>query len=346
MKQIKNNKQFYIILIITLILLVLLLMVSIGIGSVKIGFIDTFKILLHNIPFISNYIDISNIPNSSILIINNIRLPRILLTCIVGFALAASGSIYQGTLKNSMADPYTLGISSGAALGATVAIIFLNGNYINIFALVTSLLITLIIYILSSKSFKFSNTSLILLGININYFLTALISLLMILHQDKTEQVLFWTMGSFSSSSWDKVIICSIIVLPCIFILSKCGKQLNALSCGDDFAKTVGINTSAVKKFLIIIVSLITSISVSYTGIIGFVGLMIPHLCKLLFGSNYKYIISISSVFGAIFLILCDTVARRIIAPTEIPIGIITSIIGSPYLIYLIITRKKKGELI
>ena len=243
-----------------------------------------------------------------------------------------------------MADPYTLGISSSAALGATISIIFFNGNNISILSFFISLLITFFIYILSSKTFKFSNTSLILLGININYFLTAIISLLMILNKDKTDQILFWTMGSFVSSSWHKIIISFLIVLPCIYILSKCGKQLNAMACGEDFAKTVGVNTSLVRKFLIFIVSLITSISVSFSGIIGFVGLMIPHICKLLFGSNYQYIISISSILGAIFLVLCDTVSRVIIAPAEIPIGIITSLIGAPYLIYLIINRKK-GEL-
>lgn len=345
MKTIKTKKEFYKIFFILLLILLIILILSIGIGSIKINFIDTTKILLHNVPIISDYIDISEIPSSTITIINNIRLPRILLACIVGIALATSGSIYQGTLKNSMADPYTLGISSGAALGATISIIFFNGNNISIHSFIISLLVTFLIYILSSRSFKFSNTSLILLGININYFLTAIISLLMILNKDKTEQILFWTMGSFASSSWNKVIISFVIILPCIYILSKCGKQLNAMACGEDFAKTVGINTSFMRKVLIFIVSLITSISVSFSGIIGFVGLMIPHLCKLLFGSNYQYIISISSILGAIFLVLCDTASRTIIAPTEIPIGIITSLIGAPYLIYLIINRKRKGEL-
>ena len=345
MKQIKNKKEYNKIFFILILILLIILILSIGIGSVKINFIDTFKVLLHNIPFISEYIDISEISNSTITIINNLRLPRILLACIVGIALATSGSIYQGTLKNSMADSYTLGISSGAALGATISIIFFNGNNVSIFALIISLLVTFLIYVLSSKAFKFSNTSLILLGMNINYFLTAIISLLMILNKDKTDQILFWTIGSFVSSSWNKVIISFLIILPCIFVLSKCGKQLNAISCGEDFAKTVGINTSFVRKFLIIIVSLITSVAVSFSGIIGFVGLMIPHLCKLLFGGNYKYIISISSILGAIFLVLCDTASRTLISPTEIPIGIITSIIGAPYLIYLIINKKKKGEL-
>lgn len=346
MKQIKNKKDFNKILIILFSILLVILIISIGIGSIRINFIDTSKILLHNIPILSKYIDISDISNSTITIINNIRLPRILLACIVGIALASSGSVYQGTLKNSMADPYTLGISSGAALGATISIIFFNGNNISIFALITSLLTTFLIYVLSNKSFRFSNTSLILLGININYFLTAIISLLMILNKDKTEQIMFWTMGSFVSSSWNKVIISCLIILPCVYILSKCGKQLNAIACGEDFAKTVGINTSLIRKILLIIVSLITSIAVSFSGIIGFVGLMIPHLCKLIFGGNYKYIISISSILGAIFLVLCDTASRTLIAPTEIPIGIITSIIGAPYLIYLIINRKKKGEVI
>jgi len=345
MEKIKSKKDFNKIFFILVLMLFFILIISIGIGSVKINFVDTSKILLHNIPIISEYIDISNIPNSTITIINNIRLPRILLACIVGVALSTSGSIYQGTLKNSMADPYTLGISSGAALGATISIIFFNGSNVSIFSLIISLFVTFIIYALSSRTFKFSNTSLILLGININYFLTAIISLLMILNKDKTDQILYWTMGSFIASSWSKVMISFLIILPSIFILSRCGKHLNAIACGEDFAKTVGINTSFMRKFLIILVSVITSIAVSFSGIIGFVGLMIPHFCKLLLGGNYKIIVPISSIMGAIFLVLCDTVSRTIIAPTEVPIGIITSIVGAPYLIYLIINRKKKGEI-
>lgn len=346
MRKIETKKDFYKILSILFTLLCIILILSIGIGSIKINFSDTLRVLLYDIPFISKHIEISDIPNSTLLIINNIRLPRILLAIIVGIALSISGCVYQGTLKNTMADPYTLGISSGAALGASISILFFNSNYLSVLALIVSLLITFLIYILSSKSCRFSNTSLILLGININYFLTAIISLLMILNKDKTEQILFWTMGSFVSSSWNKVLLCYVTILPLAIILSKCGKQLNALACGEDFAKTVGINTNLIRKLFIILVSLITSIAVSCSGIIGFVGLMIPHLCKLLFGSNYKHIISISSLIGAIFLIICDTLARTIIAPTEIPIGIITSLIGAPYLIYLIIKRKKKGELI
>lgn len=342
MKQIKENKTFNQIILLLFFILIIIITFSIGIGSIKITFTDCLKIILHNIPIISDYIDISHIPSSSITIINNIRLPRVLLACIVGIALSTSGTVYQGTLKNHMADPYTLGISSGAALGATISIVFFNGHNISILALITSLFITFIIYMLSKKSYNFSNTALILLGININYFLTAIISLLLILNRDKTEQILFWTMGSFASSSWNKVIICYIIILPCILILTKCGKQLNAIACGENFAKTVGINTTFVRKMLIFIVSLITSIVVSYSGIIGFVGLMIPHLCKLIFGSNYKYIITIACFFGAIFLVLCDTISRTIIAPTEIPIGIITSVIGAPYLIYLISKKKTK----
>lgn len=342
MKQIKNNKNFFKILIPLIILLLFLIIFSICLGSIGIKLEDSLRIILNNIPIISDFVDISDISTSSMMIINNIRLPRILLAGIIGMALSVSGTVYQGTLKNSMADPYTLGISSGAALGATFSIIFLNGFQVTLLALCFSLLITILIYILASKSFRFSTSSLILVGININYFLTAIISLLMILNNDKTEQILFWTMGSFSSSSWNKVFISSIIILPLIIILSKCGKQLNAIACGEDFAKTIGIDTHLIRKILIFFVSLITSIAVSYSGIIGFVGLMIPHLCKLLFGSNYKYITILSAILGAIFLILCDTIARTIIAPVEIPIGIITSLIGAPYLLFLITRRKKE----
>jgi len=242
-----------------------------------------------------------------------------------------------------MADPYILGISSGAALGATLSII--SNNFINIklLSFIFAILTTLIVYIISKKNFRNNNTSLILTGININYFITAIISLLMILNRDKLDRIVYWTMGSFSSSNWNNVIISFIIVLPCTLILSLFGKYINAITVNEDFAKSVGINTLLLRKLLILVISLITAICVSACGIIGFVGLMIPHIIRLLFGEDYSYIVPLSSILGAIFLIISDNIAKTIMSPTEIPIGIITSCIGAPYLIYLILNNNRTG---
>lgn len=296
MKKIHNKKQFIFLFIIMLLILFFTIIISITIGSANIGVVDSFKVVLSKIPILQNFVDISDIPKTSIIIINNIRLPRILLAGLVGLALASSGAVYQGVLKNSMADPYILGVSSGAALGATLAIISNTFN-IKLLSFIISIFTTFFVYFVSRNNIKGNNTSIILTGININYFITALISLLMILNKDKLDRIVYWTMGSFSTSSWSNVIVAAFSVIPCIISISIFGKYINALALNEDVAKNVGVNTILLKKILIIIVSFMTSICVSISGIIGFVGLMIPHIIRLLFTSDYRYIIPISRSF-------------------------------------------------
>lgn len=340
MKKINNKKQFTIILCILLVILFLLIIFSVTIGSANISPLDSFAILIKRIPIIGNNIDISNIQNSSILIIEKIRLPRILLAGIIGFSLASCGNIYQGVLKNYMADPYILGVSSGAALGATISIIGNGFLSVRLLAFIFAIISTLIVYFISRKNAK-NNTHLILAGININYFFTALISLLMLLNKDKLDKIFYWTMGSLTASSWSNVMISFFTIIPLIIIMSVLGKYINAITINEDFAKSVGINTILLRKLLILIISFITAICVSSSGTIGFVGLMIPHIVKVIFGDDYRFSIILSGIVGSIFLIICDNIAKTILSPTEIPIGIITSCIGSPYLIYLLFKYNK-----
>lgn len=296
MKKIRNKRNFLYLFIVLLLILFCTVILSIAIGSAEIGILDSFKIVLSKLPFLKNYIDISDIPRTSVIIINNIRLPRILLAGLVGLALSSSGSVYQGILKNPMADPYILGVSSGAALGATIAIIS-NTLNVKLLSFIVSIITTFFVYYVSRNSIKENNTSIILTGININYFITALISLLMILNKDKLDRIIYWTMGSFSSSSWSNVIIVTFSVIPSIIAISIFGKYINALALNEDVAKSVGINTNMLKKILIILISFITSICVSISGIIGFVGLMIPHIIRLLFSNDYRYIIPLARNF-------------------------------------------------
>ena len=231
----------------------------------------------------------------------------------------------------------------GAALGATIAII--TGEFIStkILAFVFSVIITMLVYIIAKHTFRKDSTFLVLTGINVNYFLSAIISLLMILNKDKLDKIVFWTMGSFTTSSWINVLILSIIILPAVILISFLGKYLNAMALDENTAKSIGINTDLFRGIMIGITCLITAICVSVSGIIGFVGLMIPHLVRLVFSTDYKYLIGLTALIGAIFMIVSDDFARLIISPTEIPIGIITAIFGAPYLVYLIYKRSGKA---
>jgi len=323
MNKIKNKKTFIGLTIILTLILLVIIVISINMGSAKLNLYTK-----GSDPFVYNAI------------IYNIRLPRILLAGIVGMGLSVCGAIYQCILKNKMADPYILGVSSGAALGATIAIITKSFISIKLLAFLTAILITVLVYIISKKGMKKNSTSLILTGININYFLTAIISLLMILNKDQMDKIIFWTMGSFASSTWINVIWSAIIVIPSTIIVSFFGKQLNAINLDEKTAKSVGVDVELIRKIMIAICCLITAMCVSSSGIIGFIGLMIPHFVRLVLGGDYRYLITLSGITGAIFLIASDLIARTIITPTEIPIGIITAIIGAPYLIYLIARKR------
>ena len=328
----KSYKKVFFISIVVLFFITLL---SITLGSVKINFIDSFKILF------SKIISFENIEEKYKVIIFNIRLPRIFLAGLVGLGLSVCGAIYQGMLKNNMADPYILGISSGAALGATISII-LNGIIdIKIMAFITSIIITILVYLISKSTYKKDNTLLILTGINVNYFLSGVVSLIMILNKDKLDKIVFWTMGSFAVSTWNSVITVFLITVPLVILVSFFGKYLNAMALDEDTAKSVGINTEKIRLILIIITCIITSVCVSVSGIIGFAGLMIPHMVRFVIGHDYRYLIPLSGILGSVFMIICDDISRTIIAPTEIPIGIITSIVGAPYLVYLIYKKKR-----
>lgn len=232
-----------------------------------------------------------------------------------------------------------LGISSGAAFGATIALIFNMSNYLRIFAFLASGLTSLIVYTLSKKTNN--KLSLILIGINFNYFISALISILMFLNDNALQRVYYWTMGSLTGANVSSVLTLFIIVTIGVIVLSILGKYLNAISVDEKYASSIGINTDKIIKIVILIVSIVTSFIVSYTGIIGFIGLMVPHITRLLFGSDNRYIIPYSALIGGIILLLCDNVARLLLAPTELPVGVITSLIGAPITLFLIFKKKR-----
>lgn len=344
-----TDKRRFLNLIFTIsvIALFIIIIISSTLGVANISFFQAIKILLSKIPFLGDYIAIDNIKSTSIKIVLNIRLPRIILASLVGAALSIAGTAYQGMFKNPMADPYVLGVSSGAAVGASIAIIlglektFFGLGMTTIFAFIGALLTIFIVYNIAKVGNKIPVVTMLLAGVALSFLLSSFISLIMIFNRQQVEKIVFWLMGSVSAASWKQVIILFPFVIIGIISIYIFSRDLNIMLTGDDTAKNLGIEVEKVKKILLIITSIVVAASVSVSGIIGFVGLLIPHTIRLLVGPDHRILIPFSAVGGAIFMIISDTLARTLIPPIEIPVGAITSVFGAPYFIYLLIKNKK-----
>jgi iron complex transport system permease protein len=340
----KNNTQ--IIVIYTLLLLTIIIFAS-TIGVADIRFSDALKIISSKIPLINKMINLDQMKASSILIVLNIRLPRIILAGIVGIALATSGVVFQAIFKNPMADPYILGISSGAAFGATLAIIFgisfsfFGLSMISIGAFLGAMGTTFLVYNIARLNNRTPVITLLLSGIAISFFLSALINLLMTMNNDQVEKIVFWTMGSVSSASWKSVGISIIPVVLGVSVFVFFSKELNVILMGEETAQNLGIDVESIRKLLLGVASIVSAAVVAVSGIIGFVGLIVPHAMRLIVGPDHKRLFPYTIISGAIFMIVADTISRIALNPTEIPIGVITSLIGAPYFVFLLVKNKK-----
>lgn len=283
-------------------------------------------------------------------VLYSIRIPRIVTATVVGAALACSGATMQALFRNPLADPSIIGISAGSALMVAISIVlgvgftgFLSIYSLSIAAFLGAVLATFLVFRISTFGGKSSVTYMLLAGIAINAIAAAGTGFLAFLSSDQQLRTLtFWTMGSFSGSIWSATIVSSTIIIPAVIFLYYLSRQLNILILGEDEAKHLGVNTDRLKKQIVILVALIVGAGVAVSGIIGFVGLIVPHLLRLVYGSDNRFIIPASAIFGAILVIISDTVARTVVAPAEIPVGIITSLIGGPYFLYLLTRQKRK----
>ncbi|MFD3158213.1 FecCD family ABC transporter permease [Haloimpatiens sp. FM7330] len=344
----KRKKHYKFLFLCFLLLLFTLIIITATFGIADISFMESIKIILSKIPLFNKMIKVTNVKSTHILIILNIRLPRIIMSGLIGIGLSIVGTCFQAMFKNPMADPYVLGISSGAALGATTGIILgitssilgLSGT--TIFAFLGAIITTLFVYNAARIGKKLPTNTLLLAGVTINFLLSSIISVLMLFNRNQLEDIVMWTMGSVSSASWKQISILLPFVLIGSLILLSFSKDLNIMLTGDDSAQSLGINVDFVKKIILLISSFIVAACVSVSGIIGFVGLIIPHIVRLLVGPDHRTLLPFSALSGAIFMILADTLARTLLAPTEIPVGIITSLFGAPYFLYLLIQNKKK----
>ncbi len=281
-------------------------------------------------------------------IVMYIRLPRVLLAFLIGASLALSGAAFQGLLKNPLADPYTLGVSSGASVGAVLVLFFqIHIPVLGLFTLPIISIITAFITLLFVLSFarmvekRMSVETVILTGIIFSSFLGSIISLMIALTGEELRQIISWLLGSVSMRGWEYVYLLFPFFLVGSLLLLLQSKELNVLTFGEDAAKNLGVNVQ-IRKFLILSsASLLTGASVAVSGTIGFVGLVIPHLTRLIFGANHIRLLPLSMLYGGAFLVLADLLARTIIVPRELPIGVITSLIGAPVFAIILYYRKK-----
>ena len=277
----------------------------------------------------------------------NLRLPRALLAFVSGGALSISGACLQGMFKNPMADSYVIGVSSGAALGATLALAFsgvlafLGFGAVAACAFIGALLVVFLVYHLARIRGKVSTFSLLLSGIAVSTLCSAIVYGIMILFRDKMEHIVMWTMGSFSSSSWDKVIIALPPMLIASVLCLLYARDLNILLQGDEAARHLGVDAGRVRRNLIILTTVAAACAVSVSGIIGFVGLIVPHILRLIIGPDHRQLLPISFLAGGTFLLLADTLARIVLDSQEIPVGIITAAIGVPFFLFLLRRGKK-----
>lgn len=318
------------------------IVIATSLGGVTIPFKETVLVLLGALPFIDTLTD-----SKFETILLQIRLPRVLVAGLVGAALAVSGVVMQSIFRNPMADPGIIGVSSGGAFGGVLAIFFgatAIGTYMVPFlGFVCALATLLFVYIVSTHNGKTSILTLLLTGVAVSSFLSACSSLLISYSNlTQVQQILNWLMGDLNGRDWGHFKLLVLPVLICCVVFYFFRQELDILLLGEEEAQNLGMNVQRTRNILLIMASLLTGVSVSLTGAIGFVGLIVPHMLRLLVGPSHKALIPASMLGGATFLILADLAARLVVKPSEIQIGIITAFFGAPFFIYLILLHKRK----
>jgi iron complex transport system permease protein len=338
MKIITPKKVFTISIFLSL-LLILVILVSITLGSVNVPPFRSIRILLQSILGLKGAGS-----DTERTIILSLRLPRAILAGLVGAGLSVSGATFQALLRNPLADPYILGVSSGAAVGAIIAILLGLGTFsfgLPLASFLGALLTILVVFYFGRQDRKIHPHTLLLAGVITGSFLSALIMFFIsVSRREELHTILFWLMGDFSFSNPRAILIIFPYILLGVVLLYLRSRHLNLILSGEENAIQLGVDVEKLKLISYLSASLITAASVSACGLIGFVGLIIPHSVRLIFGPDHRLLIPSAALLGASFLIASDTIARTLLAPVELPVGVITAAFGGPFFIYLLKTRK------
>ena len=323
--------------------LVLSIVIVIGVvvGNVAIPTATVLSIVLAHLGIGS--VDVADSIQS---IIMTIRLPRVLLVALTGAALSASGAAYQGLFRNPLADPYIVGVASGAGFGAIATVVLGGVALFGVFAMplgafVGAFCVVVLVYVIAAQRGHYSNNDLILAGIVIGTLTSAMTTFLMIRAGRQASQLLAFLLGSFSSVGWSAVWIVAGSVVIGLSLLMVVSRDLNVLLFTEEQAKFLGINVPMIRWFIIVGATLMTATAVAFHGLIGFVGIIVPHSIRLIYGGDHRKLIPLSALYGAVFLVFADMIARTITAPQELPLGIVTACCGAPFFLWQLLTSKR-----
>jgi iron complex transport system permease protein len=338
----KSTRRRVIFIFALILLLVLLVGVALSLGTADVSLWDAFAAILHK--FFPNHIEATQLAEVCVW---KLRLPRVLLGILAGIGLGAAGCTMQGVLRNPLADPYMLGIASSAGFGASLAILFgtgiLGGQYLVIGnAFIFALLCSAIILGLSSRKGSTPET-MILLGIAMMFMFTAMTTLLQYsADAEAVKAAVFWMVGDLGRASWDKLAIVAVVTAVCLPLLIWKSWDLNIMGAGDESAKSLGLKVEHTRIFTMVVASLLVAGIVCFTGTIGFVGLVSPHICRMVIGGDNRFLLPASALVGAVLLVVADTVARTVMSPTILPVGVVTAFLGVPLFIYLIMRKRRE----
>jgi iron complex transport system permease protein len=311
-------------------------LVSAGVGPVSIPAWVVARAILDALPWLA-----LDVPREASLIVVEVRLPRVLLAALVGLSLAAAGTVMQGFFRNPMADPSIVGVSSGAAVGAVASIVFPLalpfGLELQTAAFLGAVVTAFVVYLVATEGGRTPVATLLLAGVAVQTFLGAVVSYLLLHAGESLDRVVYWLMGHLGGATWGDVRFAAVAV-PLVVLLVPYARDLNVLLLGEADAHGLGIEVERVKRVLLAVSALVTAAAVAVAGVIGFVGLVVPHVLRLVVGPDHRVLLPTSALAGAAFLVVADTVARS--GPAEVPVGIVTAAVGAPFFIYLLRRRE------
>ena len=323
----------------------LVLCVGIAVGPVSISFAEIFQLF----PYLFSMTQPDNTSlQPAYLVVNQIRLPRVLMAWLVGCCLAVAGAAMQGLFRNPLADPSIIGVTSGASLGASIAIVFVSGSaaaFAGLSALVLGafvggVLSVLLVYRLSTSANGASVATMLLVGIAITALAGAMNSgLAYFADNEMLRRISLWNMGALDVADRSRLLFALLVTLPASLCLLRYHRQLDALLLGESEARHLGVDVSRLKKILVLLVALAVGSSVALAGVISFVGLIVPHILRMVVGPSHRFLLPTTAVAGGILLVLADTLARVVVAPAEIPVGVITALLGAPFFLLLLLRR-------
>lgn len=319
---------------------------SLSIGSAAIPLADVWGILLKHVPLVGDAVPVTW-PESSEQIMMKVRMPRIALGLLVGACLSVAGAGFQGVLRNPLADPYTLGVASGASVGAAFLIQFelqlaLLGMWtVPVVAFLTGIATLWVVFRLAGVQGRFRTETVILAGVVVSAFLSAIVSFMVSVSNKVINEILYWLMGSLAMRGWPYATVVLPYLAAGLAVLLAYGRSLNLLALGERHAAHLGVRVDRMKRNVLFASTILTAAAVSVCGVIGFVGLITPHLVRLMVGPDYRLLVPLSAVFGGVYVLWADTLARTALSPMEIPLGVVTAFVGAPFFAYLLWRQKK-----